>query len=252
MLAIIVGIRAEQMAIGRRLDILERKIVDTYPVALGSYADEPVLLCRTGMGEARVQRMEAAVLGAYPPTAMVSARVASSVPDDLQIGDLVLCRKTHLWRDMGPLVRASQESDARLLTLGEQAARAAGINYVVKSALTVAPLRPVPLDRNALSGSATLGVVDTEGYWLAEIAFARQIPFLSVRAALGRAYDRMPQSLTMAAESGYLHPGRALVQTMKRPDKLPDLIQLTAAIRKAARSLSSFMREFLREWSAEP
>ncbi len=252
MLAIFVGILAEQRAIERRIDVLEHGEIDGFPLAMGSYGDKAVLVCRTGLGEERAVRATQAVVGAYSLTAIVSVRMVGSVPDDLRVGDLVLCRQTYLWREPGPDLEKSSECDRRLLALAEQAAGAAGLRYTIAKALTVAPLKPQPLDREALRESPSLAVVDTEGFWLAEAARERDIPFLSVRAALARSFDRIPQSLTMIAERGYLQPWRTAVQTARRPASLAPLVQLAVSVRTSARAISRFMKEFLREWSLEP
>ncbi len=78
----------------------------------------------------------------------------------------------------------SGEVDRRLLDLGGRAATAAGVPHVVGDCLTLAPLRPVPVNRELAGEAGNVVVVDTEGYWFAETAFEHQIPFLSVRVSL--------------------------------------------------------------------
>jgi uridine phosphorylase len=52
MLAIFVGARAEHNATDRHIEILERSELNSgYVISSGTYADKPVLVCRTGLGE---------------------------------------------------------------------------------------------------------------------------------------------------------------------------------------------------------
>jgi nucleoside phosphorylase len=252
MLVILVGVWAEERAVEKHLEVLDKKEIEGMPVTLGSHGDKAVLLCRTGIGEERTVLVERGILGAYNPGAVVSLRIARSVPKDLGLGDHVICRQTHLWRTSGELTRGSRESDPRLLAIAEQAAGSTGRNFAVMKALTISPIVPEPLDQDAAERSPSLGVVDTEGYWLAEMAFARDLPFLAVRTSLGDIFDRVPEVVRLASTRGKVNPLRYLLHTASQPARLPDLVALRGAVKQAARSLSAFTGEFLSAWSREP
>ncbi|HEU4760264.1 MAG TPA: hypothetical protein VFT91_09830 [Dehalococcoidia bacterium] len=252
MLVVFVGILLEQMAVQRRLDVLEHLQLDGFPLALGSYGRKPVLVCRTGLGRERGQRAAEAVFSAYNPSAVLSLRLAGSLPEQARLGALVLCQKTYLCRKGEPPAVPSAEADRRLLALAQQAAQSAGLGYTLGDALTAASPTAAPLVQQLLRSKQPVAVADTEGYWLLEAASLRGIPFLSVRGALGRSFDRAPEVLGMTAERGVLNPRRVAAHLLRRPTKLAGLLQLTFGVRVAARTISRFMKEFLREWSMEP
>ena len=252
MLAIFVGILAEQMALERRFEVLERRDLEGYPVTLGSFRQKPIVVCRTGLGERRGEAAAEAVFSAYNPTAVVSARMASSVPHSVRIGDLVLCEKVYLCHGYEPPVEPPAEADQRLLALGQQAAREAGLRYTLSSAFTAATLSTEPLDWERVPRGYSVAVVDTEGHSLAQAAAARKIPFLAVRVALGGACDRVPDSLNLLADRGVIRPWRAIAHHLRRPGKAPAFLQLALSGLRASRRLSTFTEGFLREWSLEP
>jgi nucleoside phosphorylase len=251
-LAIFVGIWAEERAVCRHIEVLDEREIEGMPVKLGSYREKAVLVCRTGLGEERMNLVGQGIFGDYSPRTVVSFRIAPSLPDHIALGDYVICRETHLWRAPGELTRASRESDARLLVLAEHAAARAGRPHVVMKALTISPMLPAPGNRSDARSAPSLGVIDTEGYWLAEMAHVRGLPFLSVRAALGDALDRSPEVVALASRRGKVNRLRYLTHTASNLGRLPDLLALPGAIMTASRSLSAFTREFLDAWAREP
>ena len=96
-LAIFVGLMAEQWAVESQIEVLQRTELAGCPVTLGSAGRKPVLICRTGLGQRRGRAATEAVLSEHAPSAVVSARMAASVPDEVRLGDLVLCEKTYSW-----------------------------------------------------------------------------------------------------------------------------------------------------------
>lgn len=252
MLAFFVGVLAEQRMVERGLEVLERREVGGYPVTLGSRDQKAVLVCRTGLAPGRSEGAARTVFSYYSPAAVVSARMATSVLDDVRPGDLVFCLKTHVCRGEVKDEASGAEADHRLLTLAEQAARRAGLRYSLGEGLTVDIPLAEPLDRERLLRRFPVSVVDTEGTGLAGAARERGLPFLSVRLALGRAFDPVPDSLELAGRRGALSPARTLVYCLRRPARAPALMRLAASVRRAALTLAAFTREFLREWSLEP
>jgi len=249
-LAIFVGIWAEQLAVEKRIEVLERPDAGAGRLALGSYREKPLVLCRTGMGEERAQAALSAVFERYAPTAVVSARLAGAVQDEIRLGQLVFCRRTYLCRRGAPPVIPEKEGDRRLLDLAELAARNRGLPYVVSEGLTGAPPTAEPVDRPAVLAKFPVAVVDTEGYWLEQAAAQRGVPFLSVRASLGRAFDRAPYSLELG-EKGALDPRKVIACLLRRPGRVRGFVGLALSMRVAAKGLSRFMGGFLHEWSLE-
>ncbi|HEY8768608.1 MAG TPA: hypothetical protein VIP09_15325 [Dehalococcoidia bacterium] len=163
MLAIFVGVRAEHHAADRRIEVLERRQLDDgYVLSRGTYQDSPVLVCRTGLGEERVNGIADEIIHEHPVSAIVSARMASAIPASLNVGDLAFCLRSMLPRSGEDIIhQPSVEVDRRLLDLCGRAATSAGVPHVVGGCLTLAPLRPVPVNRELAGEAGNVVVVDT-------------------------------------------------------------------------------------------
>ena len=251
-LAIFVGLMAEQWAVDSQIEVLQRTELAGCPVTLGSVGRKPVVICRTGLGQERGRAAAEAVLRDHSPSAVVSARMASSVPDEVRLGDLVLCEKTYSWLGDALSPEPAPEADRRLLTLAEQAARGASMRYTLGDVLTLWGTAAGPRDREGAMKLHEMSVLDPGGDTVAEAARDEGVPFVAVRVALGRVIDVGAEALTLAAERGHLRPGRAALHYLLRPRKAPALVRLCVGVRKATRGLARFTGQFLREWSLEP
>jgi nucleoside phosphorylase len=252
LLAIFVGLMAEQWAVESQIQVLQRTELAGCLVTLGSVGRKPVLVCRTGLGRGRGRAAVEAVLSEHTPSAVVSARMAASVPEEIHLGDLVLCEKSYLCIGDAVSPEPPPEADRRLLTLAEQAARGASLRYTLGDVLTLVRASAGPLDRERVMKLGEMAVVDAGGYVVAEAVRDKSVPFLAVRVSLGRVIDVGSEALSLAAERGHLRPGWAALHYLLRPRKAPAFVRLCVGVRKATRRLASFTGQFLREWSLEP
>ena len=250
-LAIFVGLMAEQWAVESQIEVLQRTELAGCPFTLGSVGRKPVLVCRTGLGRGRGRAVVEAVLSQHAPSAVVSARMAASVPDTVHLGDLVLCEKSYLCVGDAVSPEPPPEADRRLLTLAEQAARGASLRYTLGDVLTLWRAVAGPLDRERVVKLGDMAVVDAGGYAVAEAAREEGVPFLAVRVSLGRAIDVGSEAMSLVAERGHMRPGRVALHYLPRPHRAPAFIRLSVGVRKATRRLASFTGQFLREWSLE-
>jgi len=251
-LAIFVGLMAEQWAVDSQIEVLQRTELAGCPVTLGSVGRKPVLVCRTGLGQGRGRAAAEAVLREHSPSAVISARMASSVLDEVRAGDIVLCEKAHVCVGASVSPELPPEADRRLLTLAEQAARAASLRYTLGDVLTYWRDSPGPADRERETLLREMTVVDAGGYVLAETARDKDVPFLAVRVSLGRVIGVGSEALSLAAERGHVRPGWAALHYLLRPRKAPEFVRLCVGVRKATRRLARFTGQFLREWELEP
>ena len=251
-LAIFVGLMAEQWAVESQVEVLQRTELAGCPVTLGSVGRKPVLVCRTGLGDRRGRAAAEAVLSEHAPSAVVSARMAASVPEEIRLRDLILCEKTYSWLGDALSPEPPPEADRRLLTLAEQAARGASLRYSLGDVLTLGRALADPLDRERVMKLGKMAVVDAGGYVVAEAVREKGVPFLAVRGALGRVMDVGPEAMSLVADRGYMRPTRLALHFLSRPRKAPAFIRLCVGVRKATRRLASFTGQFLREWSLEP
>lgn len=164
LLAIFVGVFAEQWAVEKRIEVLQRGELAGCPVALGSAGRKAVLVCRRGLGHRRGRAAVEAVLSRHSPSAVVSVRVPSSVPGEVRAGDIVLCEKAYVCVGSSVSPEPPPEADRRLLTLAEQAARAASMRYRLGDVLTYWRDVPGPADREREELLREMTVVDAGGY----------------------------------------------------------------------------------------
>jgi len=86
--------------------------------------------------------------------------------------------------------------------------------------------------------------VDMESSAVAEVAAARRLPFLAVRAIVDGAADELPTAALQAATAGTgtLRIGRLLAALARAPGELPSLIGLVGRYGSARRALSAVAR----------
>ena len=249
MLAVIVGVRAEHIAVERHLEILEeRELPGDCIVSQGTFNAKPVLTCRTGMGEERVKGVLDDIIHKNAISAIVSARIAVPVPRDFKLGHLAFCPDTLLRSDDGVITSPTGQSDMRLLQMAGHAATKAGIQHRAGDCLTRSRFSRELLDGEELGRRPNLVAVDTEGYWVAETAFEHQIAFLSVRVSFADMYDRIPEVLDMVGKRSYVSGWEMLKRNASQPHRIPEFVRLVRSVRTCARSLNKFFGRFLEQW----
>lgn len=99
-------------------------------------------------------------------------------------------------------------------------------------------------DRNSkaeLHRQYEVSTVNMEDYWVARLAAAAKVPFLSVRAVLDTAGQVLPR--WVMGLSG--RPGWASLNILSRPWQTPSLLELARQKRQAQRSLARFALAFI-------
>jgi nucleoside phosphorylase len=252
MLAIFTGVRREHDAIDRNLTTIDRhQTEDGYFITMGEYAGKPIVVCRTNLGEDRVKGIVDRVLDQYPISSVVSAHMAPSISEELNIGDLIICQRIFLYRDPGVLTEPSGQANLRLMELAGRAAKSTGLEYLVGDCITHAPLKS-PVQPAVFKDGPGVQIIDSEGYWLAETAFKHELPFLAVRTCLGDALRAMPEALSMVGSGAYVPVRRIATYAITHPAKVPNMIRLKRAVDRACGSLDLFFAAFLRELAEQP
>ena len=252
LLAVFVGVFAEQWAVESRIEVLQRKELADCPVTLGSNGRRAVLVCRTGLGRHRSRAVAEAVLREHNPSAMLSVRMAASVTEEIPAGDIVLCERNYTCIGAAVSPEPPPEADRRLLTLAEQAARAAGLRYTLGNTLSLWRESAGLEGHEAEMRLDEMAVVDAGGYVVAEVARERRAPFLAVRAALGPVADVAAETLKLTSERGHLRPGKIALHYLPRPRNAQAFLRLAFGVKKGTKRLSAFTGGFLREWDLEP
>jgi hypothetical protein len=115
-----------------------------------------------------------------------------------------------------------------------------GLTAVETDSMTVDQLVSDPNTKAELHRQYEVGTVNMEDYWVARLAAAAKVPFLSVRAVLDTAGQVLPRWVT--GLSG--RPGWAAMNILSRPWQAPSLFELARQKRLAEASLVRFALAF--------
>ena len=139
-------------------------------------------------------------------------------------------------------VLKSLEPDPGLLQDAKDALAWAGLAAAETDSITVP--RPVMNagDKRELHHRYGAGAVNMEDYWVARLADAAKVPFLSVRAILDTAAQGLPSYLLRFSTLGR---GQAVLKALLRPWRVPTLLSLARQMRRAQSSLARFALAFV-------
>jgi nucleoside phosphorylase len=115
-----------------------------------------------------------------------------------------------------------------------------GLTAVETDSMTVPQVVTSPDTKAELHRQYQVGTVNMEDYWVARLAAAAKVPFLSVRAVLDTAGQVLPRWVT--GLSG--RPGWAAMNILSRPWQAPSLFELARQKRLAEASLVRFALAF--------
>ena len=240
MIAVFVAMESELAGLARRLSAREHETIGGRGVVRGRCGGQPVLVCRTGIGE-RVEGGTRAVLERYEPSFVLSAGVAGALDPDLRAGGLVLCETVLSGPDLqAPAVL----SDACLLEAAASAATRAGLRARRGRSLTVDGIVGDPAAKAELRLSTGADVVEMESHRVGLAAQERGLPFLAARAVLDEAADPLPELPGVVTADGTERMWAVLPYLVAHPQHLPLLIRLARSRRRAMEALGLFLEAF--------
>ncbi len=247
MIALFAALEMEARPVLRRLRGAQRSRFGGFPVAIGSYLGQPVLLCQTGLGQ-RAAAAATVIIDHYLPQAVVSYGLAGALSPDLRAGDVAVCERSCLEGAETP-AEAAVSSDPGLVSLalsvGEVAPRRAG-------ALTVQRVVAGPGEKLHLRESSGLDLVEMEGYWVGEAAGGRDIPFLAVRALFDEAGHALPQIAGIVSASGHTSNLRIVPHLIRHPGHVASLPRMARSRRLAISVLVRFLDSFIAAYRDSP
>jgi adenosylhomocysteine nucleosidase len=193
----------------------------------------------SGMGEAAARRAGEALLGRCRPQLLVSLGFGGALTPGLAAGDLVLGET--FWRydpNTRELKAGPHPVPPRPLPLLCGALEAAGLNAVTGSLVTTSRIIHKGRQGEPLAGLPQ-PVLDLETSALAEMATARGLAFLSLRAITDTASEEIPGFLQAAGDQGAtVGVGAALRWLATDFRRLSDLLGLWRRSRGAAHKLA--------------
>lgn len=235
MIAIMSAVQEEIAGLQRRMTVEESILQPGWRVLSGAYRHCPdVLLAQTGIGKTAARRTAQFVLDNYPITTLISIGFAGALSPALRIGDLVLCLQFCLADD------ASCEAARQFLPSVAQALAHTRLNLLAGRSVTVEHIAATPEHKRALAETSRAQVVDMEGFWIAQLAAARQLPFIAVRAISDTAAHRMPAFDQFFDDRGRMRHKQALLHVAARPRELLQLPRIYRNARTARQRLTVF------------
>ncbi len=235
MIAIMGAVHDEIAGLQRRMTVEETIVQPGWRVFKGAYRQCPdVLLAQTGIGGDAARRTAQFVLDNYPVTTLVSIGFAGALSPALRIGDLVLCLQFCLADN------SSCDAERELLPFVAQALAHADLNLFAGRSVTVERIVTTPEQKRALSETTRAQMVDMEGFWIAQLASARHLPFVAVRAISDTAAHSLPAFDQFFDDHGRLHPKQALRHFAARPRELMQIPKIFRNARTARQRLTTF------------
>jgi nucleoside phosphorylase len=134
----------------------------------------------------------------------------------------------------------SLQPDPGMWQRAKDALSQASLTAVEADSMTVDHVVAAPNTKAELHRQYQVGTVNMEDYWVARLAAAAKVPFLSVRAVLDTAGQVLPRWVT--GLSG--RPGWAAMNILSRPWQAPSLFELARQKRLAEASLVRFALAF--------
>ena len=225
----VVGVVCALAAEARHLGPATRRHESLTPLADGT------LLAVSGMGPAAAARSTRALIDAGA-TALASWGMAGGLDPALAAGTIFL--PSEVISPGGASVATASGWRERL-----------GAALAAQQPLTHGRLLTSPKAVGSLAEKAILfremsaAAVDMESLAIAEVAQARQLPFIAVRVIVDSAADALPQAVTAAADSeGHLQIWRLMGALARTPADLAPLLRLARRYRAANRSLAAVAR----------
>lgn len=247
MLVVLGALKEEIAGIKRKMVIEEAYTEQGYIIYRGKYIDKELLLAHTGIGKGKAERTAKYVLEHYQIRALICIGFAGALVKGLEVGDVVLGSAIHCGdkQMLGNLeLQSPFYSDNNLLSITSHIQENAGFQFEQASIVTV--LNPIcqPEAKLELGKAFSSKAVDMESYWIANIALAKCIPFLSIRVISDTAEDRL-LPFDRFLDSGNWRWKSAALYFLTHPQRLPELFNLYRNTRLARKNLTGYMDSFI-------
>jgi adenosylhomocysteine nucleosidase len=247
MIALLGALREEVSGLRKQMGLVEVLAQPTCRLYRGEYRGGDVLLVQTGMGRQRAEAATELILERYAVDTLVSLGFAGALTEELEVGDAVICATLHC--APGPVQNSTQHiafsSDDSLLRLAAQVLDDTAMRGRIGCSVTVPQLASSPKARRELGRAFNADIVDMESYWIAQIASAKQIPFVTVRTISDTWQDHLPPFDQMVTAEGRLKWKGLFSYFLRHPQHLAMLYSLSQNARRARGHLTTFSDSFV-------
>ena len=241
MLALLGALREEISDIKKSMAIEKVAAGSDHNLYQGKFKNRDILLVETGMGQQRTEAATRFILQNYAVTALISLGFAGSLNSELEVGDVVVCSTLHYANERMQKAKKSEtfHSDTRLLSLATSVMEDARIRIHCGSSITAAQLISSPEAKEKLGELFGTDVVDMESYWVAKIASASEIPFITIRAVSDAKREHLPPFNEMlTADGGWLRK-KIFFYIVLHPQSLRKIFCLYRRARRARQNLTT-------------
>jgi adenosylhomocysteine nucleosidase len=201
---------------------------------------EGAIVCQTGIGREQAQGAAAVVLSQYRARIALSVGVAGGLVPGIEIGDVVICthvdHESHRHSDIEQTVFADQALFDVALAVGDQA----DVPVRTGTSLTVDEVAWGPAEKAAHHAWKAHDIVEMEGFWIAEAASRRGLPFLAVRSVSDTHQESLP-NLGVMRPDGTLDQEKMLTILKERPEVGAQLSAVAQNSRLAHGNLAAFL-----------
>ena len=241
---VLLGAMKEEIAdLQDGMDIEETFKEQSIHIYRGKYGNQDVILAQTGIGRKQAEKTTEIILNKYPVRAIVNFGFAGALADGLNIGDVAVCSTLHSENKHGAEDLEQYGlfySDSGLVAIAEHNHSEGRADIPQFSNVTVDSPVCQPAAKLEMGKAYSAQMVDMESYWIAKIAAASNIPFLSISVVSDTVHDKLPD-FDRFLDSDNLHIGKALVHFLTHPLQLKYLFHFYRNSRRARKSLSSYM-----------
>jgi adenosylhomocysteine nucleosidase len=203
-----------------------------FRITQATYLSHDIVVVKTGIGTRNAKEALKWVLGAFNPDFILSIGFGGALYENASICDLIVATSVSLVS--GNSVKTIQIPDENGLfnRLGSGTSVRAGSFFTLETLMEKKAVKPlVPMD-------TAFPVCEMETFPLAELARARQIPFLAFRSITDRLDEEIPPEFLKVTDSaGHYRALKAASLLLRKPQLIPMAAQLATRSRKASETL---------------
>ncbi len=264
MITAVAALESELAGIRRQMKIASSFSVGEALLEEGWLAGQECLLVQSGMGRQRAERALNHVLQRYQPSAVLSLGFCGALAAKLRAGDLVVCSQLLALLTMPSPLRPAPSlgllnCDAQLVSRALRVdmpapwglARALALRRHMRAVgggcLTVPSVASHRQVKEWLSWNFTGAIVDMESYWLGSLAREAGVPFLAVRAVSDPLTESLPPLDGLVDAFGRAKKKALSRYLLAHPITAGELLRLGLHVRRAQKSLTSFVLAFLKD-----
>lgn len=244
MLAIVAALDHEIALIRKRMDLDTRIHLKPGLIDHGHLGALEVLLVRSGVGKAAMDKAITFLCNYYPVTSILALGYAGGTRPQLHLGDAVIpellidAETKESWPIAGPL-RALAVQLCDELQLRHHGGTSVCVSSTIES----------PHEKAYLGTQFEAMSIEMEGSVLARLAQDRNIPFAMVRAIVDPLDVALPHFPTPIVSSGVVRPGLLIEHLLRNPRQMLMLPKLHYAATRARETVTELCMGICSQWS---